>query len=98
MSATAKPSGCREARGIAGSAFQRAWLRRCLFRSVFRLGWQIRAQPLDDAAFEGRHLIAQSNEFGCESGACEFVRIRVVDHDIAIFRERPGCARLSESD
>ena len=77
-----------ESPGIDRLTFQSPGFGRRLLGRLFRFGRQIGGEPVDDAAFQRHRTIPLSNQLGCDVRARELVRIRIVDDDLAIARER----------
>ena len=80
-----EPLGASE---IGGLAFQCAGFRRRLLGRVLCFNGNISREPIDDAAFEAGGAVALTNEQRRYVRAGQFVRIRVVDHDLTVARER----------
>jgi len=82
--AAPEPLGASE---IDGLAFQCAGFRRRLLGRVLRFDWEIGGEPIDDAAFEAGGAVALTNEQRGDVRAGQFIRIRVVHHNLTIARE-----------
>ena len=79
-------------------AFQRSRFGGRLLGRVLGFGWQVRRQPVGDAAFESHRAVPLTNQHGDDMGARELIRVRVVDHDLAIAwqRQRGSIARVAD--
>ncbi len=83
-----RPRAREDSQEIDGLAFQCAGFGRRLLGRFLRFGRQIGGEPVGDAALERDGAIALADQLGRDVRAGQLVRIRVVDDDLAIARQR----------